>query len=470
MDKERPLLLENAINMINTREHSMDLNSKTEMVQSLDREGRIIDVSPGWLSRTGYSREEVVGRFLGEFLVDESVLKAKIEFPHLKGYGFVNNVRLNIKCKGGIIVEAALNGTSKYSDDGKFERTFCELRTLDYYMNSAEAISQLLIHEKFLRMVEYIRANITAFLLKGENYDYYNALSEILNEPPEIETVAIEPDECSCDELDDNKNLIIEESKKYIEENDFEKESKVFVIEKKENVNMTTQLENRVYKMIIKINDSLMPGGERLLIIEFKSQKQLIKEWKEAFASISKLIESVMQWVRLNRENKKLISELKILSETDKLTGIYNRMVLDRVLLKQKHSYERYGENCSIIIMDVDNFKKVNDNYGHNAGDKVLDEIADLLKKSTRKTDVVGRWGGEEFLIVCEHTELKNAMILAEILREKIECHSFLKVGNLTASFGVSTFSDGMTVEQLVGKADKALYKAKTGGRNRISA
>lgn len=88
---------------------------------------------------------------------------------------------------------------------------------------------------------------------------------------------------------------------------------------------------------------------------------------------------------------------------------------------------------------------------------------------NTRNTDVVGRWGGEEFLIVCEHTEIGKAMILAETLREKIENHSFGQAGNLTASFGLSTFSQGMTVEQLVRKADEALYKAKSEGRNRIS-
>ncbi|KDR95490.1 diguanylate cyclase (GGDEF) domain-containing protein [Peptoclostridium litorale DSM 5388] len=269
--------------------------------------------------------------------------------------------------------------------------------------------------------------------------------------------------------IDENKKLTIILARDHIEKSGIERDSKVFVIEKKGETDFPALSEHEEYTMIIKIRDSLMPRGERLLVIDFKGQRQLVKEWKEAFASISGIIESVMQWIRVNRENKKLISKLKTLSETDKLTGIYNRMVLDRVLLKQTKSYERYGERCSIMIMDIDHFKRVNDTYGHNVGDKVLCEMARLLKRNTRNTDVVGRWGGEEFLIICEHTELGKAMILAETLREKTEDHSFGQAGSLTASFGVSTFCDGMTVEQVVGKADEALYKAKTEGRNRIS-
>lgn len=135
MIKKEKLLMENAINMINIREHSMNLQSTKEMVQSLDKDGIIIDISPGWLFMTGYEREEVIGHFFGGFLVDESLSKTKIEFPHLKDYGFVDNVCLKLKRKDGVVIEAALNGTSKYSYDGKFQQTFCELRTLDYYMH-----------------------------------------------------------------------------------------------------------------------------------------------------------------------------------------------------------------------------------------------------------------------------------------------------------------------------------------------
>ncbi|MCY6369359.1 sensor domain-containing diguanylate cyclase [Clostridium ganghwense] len=469
MIKKRKLLMENAINMINTREHSMDLQSTKKMVQSLNKEGIIIDVSPGWLFMTGYAREEVIGHFFGEFLVDESLSKTKTEFPHLKDYGFVNNVCLKLKRKDGVVIEVALNGTSKYSDDGEFQRTFCELRTLDYYMHSVNAVTQLLIYEKFLKMIMYIEANISALLLENEDYDYYNNLSAILNEPPEILQAVLEPNSDKSETLDENKKSIIEYAKEYITKNTLTEENKILIIEKSGYLNLPISTGNEDYTMIIKINDDTMPNKERLLIIDFNSSKHLLKEWRESFINISKLIESVIQWLKINLENKNLMIELKKLSETDNLTTIYNRMMLDKILLNQKKSYDLYKEKCSIIILDIDHFKRMNDTYGHNVGDKVLYEIANLLKSNIGKTDVVGRWGGEEFLIICKHTDLCKAILLAQYLRKKIEGYSFTGVGNLTASFGVSEFCDGITIEQVIDKADKALYEAKTGGRNRVN-
>ncbi|MCM1991678.1 sensor domain-containing diguanylate cyclase [Oceanirhabdus seepicola] len=468
MEKRKSVLTEKTINMIKKRNHSMDLKSTKEMVQSLNKDGIIIDVSPGWLSMTGYVREEAIGHFFGEFLVDESLLKTKREFPHLKDYGFVDNVSLKVRRKDGVVMEVALNGTSQYSDEGEFERTFCELRTLDYYMRSVHAINQLLVYEKFLKTIMYIKANISSILLNKVDYDYYNALSEILNEPPEIIQAVIEPIPEKFEFLDENKKSIIKYAKETFSKNTITEEKKVFIIEKKSSLEFPISSEYEDYSMITKINDNSMPNKERLLIIDFNSSEELLQEWIEAFMNISEIIESVIQSLEINLKNKALITELKRLCETDRLTNIYNRMMLDKILINQKNNYEGHNKNCSIIIVDIDHFKKVNDTYGHNVGDKVLCEIANLLKSNIRNTDVVGRWGGEEFLIICEDTDLSNGMILSESLRKEIQCYSFTGVNKLTASFGVSEFSNGVTIEQVIGKADKALYKAKTEGRNRV--
>jgi len=160
--------------------------------------------------------------------------------------------------------------------------------------------------------------------------------------------------------------------------------------------------------------------------------------------------------------------ELENLARVDQLTKINNRLYLDEILMSQYYRFNRYSEECSIILVDIDYFKSVNDKYGHLIGDKVLVEFANLLKKSIRKDDIVGRWGGEEFLIILPHTNIAKAAYLAEKLCKTVSEYNFSVVGHKTASFGVATFVHGMSVEQCVDMADAALYEAKEAGRNMV--
>jgi len=160
---------------------------------------------------------------------------------------------------------------------------------------------------------------------------------------------------------------------------------------------------------------------------------------------------------------------LEKLSRTDQLTQINNRMHIDEVLQLQYYRFNRSHEVCSIILVDIDYFKLVNDEYGHIVGDKILIEFANLMKDSIRVGDIIGRWGGEEFLIILPHTNLNQAVVLAEKLRGLIEKHIFATLTNKTASFGVATLKEGMSIESFIDKADKALYKSKESGRNCVS-
>ncbi len=164
-------------------------------------------------------------------------------------------------------------------------------------------------------------------------------------------------------------------------------------------------------------------------------------------------------------------SELKMqhLSITDKLTNIYNRLFLDQILKKQYYELLRNGEQCSIIMMDIDYFKKINDKYGHLVGDSVLQELSQLIKKNIRESDVFGRWGGEEFMIIAPHTNKEEAVILAEKLRKLIESHNFKGVEHLTVSFGVTECKANFSLDRNILNADKALYTSKGNGRNQVS-
>ena len=161
--------------------------------------------------------------------------------------------------------------------------------------------------------------------------------------------------------------------------------------------------------------------------------------------------------------------ELKEISRTDRLTKVNNRLYTDDILENQFYRYKRDAEVCSVILVDIDHFKSVNDNHGHLVGDKVLVEFARILGLSIRKGDVLGRWGGEEFLIILPHTQLEEAMKLGEKLRKIISENNFPTIGHMSASFGVSTFVEHSSVDILIDTADKALYESKKNGRNCVT-
>ena len=167
-------------------------------------------------------------------------------------------------------------------------------------------------------------------------------------------------------------------------------------------------------------------------------------------------------------ERKRLEEELKALAIKDQLTGLYNRRKIDEVLKNEKAEADSTEQNLSVIMVDIDWFKHVNDQYGHLVGDQVLTEVTAILAKGIRKTDVLGRWGGEEFIIICSDTDLAGAMVLAEKLRKMIESHQFQLVGKKTCSFGVSQLCQQETIDALLSRSDQALYRAKDQGRNRV--
>jgi diguanylate cyclase (GGDEF)-like protein len=160
--------------------------------------------------------------------------------------------------------------------------------------------------------------------------------------------------------------------------------------------------------------------------------------------------------------------ELERLAIHDRLTGLYNRRKLDESLDQEIERAARYNRPLSVIMLDLDHFKKVNDTCGHPAGDAVLVEAAVRLKKALRANDTVGRWGGEEFLIFCPETALTAAVGLAERLRQTFADQDFPEAGCLTASFGVAAYRSEDLPNKLLSRADNALYRAKNNGRNRV--
>ena len=159
---------------------------------------------------------------------------------------------------------------------------------------------------------------------------------------------------------------------------------------------------------------------------------------------------------------------LERLATTDTLTGLPNRRRLEEACQIQMARVKRHKETLSVVIIDVDKFKSVNDTHGHQVGDQVLQHVAVVLDRAVRESDFVGRWGGEEFMVLCPATGAEAAGLVAEKLRAAIEAHEFPVVGRKTASFGVAELAEGEMLEHAVERADAALYRAKENGRNRV--
>lgn len=162
-------------------------------------------------------------------------------------------------------------------------------------------------------------------------------------------------------------------------------------------------------------------------------------------------------------------NELELISKTDVLTGLFNRRYIRSRIDKEVESYQSNNEAFSVVLLDIDYFKKINDIYGHNCGDYILSKLAKLLKKQIRKQDVLARWGGEEFLILLPNSNEKEAVTLCERLRHKVETTNFSynkKSIKLTVTFGISEYDEALEIESTINNADRNLYKGKNQGRN----
>jgi len=183
---------------------------------------------------------------------------------------------------------------------------------------------------------------------------------------------------------------------------------------------------------------------------------------RKMFNKHIKTIESFQK--KLEIKNHSLLK----LSLTDHLTQIHNRKSIENLLFNEQKRAKRYNHPLSVVIFDVDNFKKINDTLGHNVGDKVLRGISKLVSASLRETDYFGRWGGEEFLIVLPETNLHDGHLLSDKIREKIYSYDFKNIQNVSCSFGVSECLPEDTCENVVQNADTALYEAKHSGKNKV--
>ena len=266
------------------------------------------------------------------------------------------------------------------------------------------------------------------------------------------------------------KNLTIDKCKKEIENFDISK------------LQIKTITEDRIKNK----DGSIGLGNDTLLFSHFENGEILKKGFTfygDANIKLDKnkemLLIRVINEACIILENSWLYSRLyknmKSLTITDGLTSIYNHKYIVGLVNREFSRAKRYNHKISLIMFDIDYFKEINDNFGHQTGDVVLREIATIIKKTIRESDIVGRYGGEEFAIILPETDSKEAQFIAERLRETVESYDFFNPSNplkVTASLGVATYLSGNidSPRTLIKFADQALYAAKMHGKNKVIA
>lgn len=387
------------------------------LITTLD-DFRIVDFNHAFIEVAGYSRDDEIYDSNAEYLFNNDPKMRETVKMHLDNEGYCRNIEGRFVAKNRNVV------------DGLVSSNLYFVKEIPYVIHVVRDITEKVLIEKQLRESE---SRVNLIIEKSPIGIFsYNANGKVIKVNSKFsEIIGATKDEIMGFDIFKIKN---DKMVKAISET-LRRESSYY-----EDYYTSTLSNKRVFvraSFVPLINEEgHLIGG--MGIVEDFSDRKLLEE------------------------------EILKLSVTDKLTQIYNRMKLDEVLEQEVIRVKRTNQIFSAILLDIDHFKSVNDHFGHQMGDRVLIEIASLLKAEVREADVVGRWGGEEFLIIASHSNREGGIKLAEKLRVLIENHEFSCPEMITCSFGVAVYQEGCTPSTLVSRADEALYIAKRNGRNRV--
>ncbi|MBI5098489.1 MAG: diguanylate cyclase [Nitrospirae bacterium] len=253
------------------------------------------------------------------------------------------------------------------------------------------------------------------------------------------------------------------QQKKFSEDREFEDSIYKYMDMMREECNVTDDIESLKMAFINKI-ENINKG------IEKKRERDIVR-LKETEKTIEEMKKRMNEVKREADEIRKRSQEMEVETYRDALTGLHNRKAYDEKMEETLAHIRRYNVTASLMICDIDFFKKINDNFGHKVGDLALKKLAELLKERLRINDFISRYGGEEFAIVLPHTDMKGAMIAGESIRSYIDMSVFSYKNQkipLTISVGISSFKKGDDVNTVFERSDKALYLAKKSGRNKV--
>jgi diguanylate cyclase (GGDEF)-like protein/PAS domain S-box-containing protein len=459
------------------------------LYQSLDHNGHILDVNAEWLAFLGYELKEILGKSFKDFIDKDSLEILDDALESLKEHGSISSIKLGLKHKDGSKLEVVASATLHYTKKEGLERVEFELKNINYFKHSQNSINRVLEKER------YLRGLITTYAHIGSAIAQSTSLEEFLQNVTNAFIKNSEYEHTFIAIIDQEENLAIEAQSKHekldiskllgknfsVTQNTYFPIREAFYSKNMVIVDDISKLldfpEKKFFNSIeininaivaLPINLKVAKKYLGVLVLHFNNTPKFNKEELNLFDTISETVAFGIQAFRDKKEKEELIEMLDIQATTDALTGCINRYKGSAIGQKEVERSLRYGRKLSLLYFDIDYFKDINDTLGHEKGDVVLKESAEFAKELLRASDVIVRWGGEEFIIILPETTLESAIKIAEKLRYGFEKAEFIKGRVVTASFGVVELLKDENWDGLIKRADDLMYKAKKSGRNRV--
>lgn len=441
----------------NTRYERL-MSSTNDVVVVVDEAGRIIEANRTAAELLGYATDELTGHFLPDLAppTERRRIKEFIAGSLQDGTSTAADLMLNhhggdsswFDGRAGLIQgETASAIQIVLQDISERKRQFILTEKEISFLHELSRTLPLL--QDFDQMLDRILGMLSDTLP-------FNAFTLVLAEPNDTRATICVGSKTKKAFLDDVRSCVADvlpELGDNIDPDDVE-----YVIERKTNI--APPAEATVGSQIL-LPLAIVNGVAGL----FSDQPNAFK--KEDLSLFSTMVSGISSLYIAYKSYQ----QVQHLSETDPLTSLYNRRKFFEELTREIERVSRYESPLSIIMLDIDHFKAVNDKYGHQMGDEVLRTLADVLRANTRKTDMVARYGGEEFIIMLPETPLKGSRGVADRILSEVEKTAVLGAAleiNFTVSLGLAYFTKGDTVDSLVARTDQALYTAKKNGRNRV--
>lgn len=459
------------------------INENSILKHFLDEEGKIISVNNEWLSYFKYKEEEVIGKLFSDF-IDESFLSSYNKNFSLLVEHKLENFYLQIIDKEGIRKEIILNCVRQIDKNNNFISNECELKSINYFFKSVQNITNRLEKEQYINEVIKIQTTIAKEITSHPNsLEFYKKICKAFSTSMKYQHTFIIKKESNTWELIANSNHNGFDSKTFFNKNFFSLDSNICITSQVLNNQSIVVIDNiqeieSFYKKSLLIDLSIhsmvaipinkdLSNIDTILILMQSNIHKFTKEEIDLFHNISDTILLGLETIKYKEEKEELLKELHKKATTDFLTKSLNRQEGVNIIHQEINRKKRYHQDLSIIFFDIDYFKKINDQYGHDKGDEILIEVCQAVKKVIRVTDFLIRWGGEEFIIILPETNQERSIISTKKIQEELE-KIHIEDLKITASFGITQFKYNDSFEEFLNRADLLMYKAKTTGRNQF--
>lgn len=428
------------------------------LLQLLDRNGFILGVNPSWTAVLGFPAKDCVGRAAEEFLDPDAAPGFRTFLADLARPGAPPYHHVVLRDREGLAVSAVLSG--RVMADGTIA---CEIWTLDGLARTMERARRQAARDRAEAAVMRTVSAVTDLLARtrsvGEFLRELGLLLEVVSGTGRVHVEASSG--CAPWMLPLAEGLRAHYGEVRKTGGAILSAAQLAAISP-----VLGDVFGDAPVMALWAADETMPAGRRHIVAALPKDGALQDSWSHHVGLFAQAVGNALSCLTAWETQAQMLRQAHVQSVTDPLMRIFNRYKLEETLAAEAQRASRYGTWFSVIIADIDHFKAVNDTYGHPVGDTVLEEIADELRSHTRTTDVLGRWGGEEFLAILPMTGLAEAIATAERLRRNVAQHAFAIGAPVTASVGVAACLSADGWDDWFRRTDAALYRAKNGGRN----